>query len=100
MTIHAKGPPSGGEGGPLELSFPGGNDFQPNGPTQGPAQAISRVVQFPPRIRPPRPRRHLTVRIAVSDGRTPIGRTRALNLTEHDFAWLLEAAERLEARRA
>ncbi|MFZ3326170.1 MAG: hypothetical protein WA231_09875 [Methylocella sp.] len=42
MTIHAKGPPPGRGGGPLELSFPGGNDFEPNSPIQATAQAISR----------------------------------------------------------
>jgi len=36
------------------------------------------------------------VRIAASDGRAPIGRSRLLRLTEPDLAWLLEAAQRLE----
>jgi hypothetical protein len=47
---------------------------------------------------PPRPRR-IDVRIAATDGRAPHGRSRALKLTESDLAWLIEAAERLEARR-
>jgi hypothetical protein len=54
-----------------------------------------------PRLRlvlrsPPPPR--LDVRISVFDRRAPIGRTRLLRLTEPDFAWLLEAAQRLERR--
>ena len=56
---------------------------------------------FPPHLRlvpPARPRR-LEVRIAAADGRSPIGRTRVLRLTERDFERLIEAAIRLEARR-
>jgi|HubBroStandDraft_6_1064221.scaffolds.fasta_scaffold840078_2 hypothetical protein len=58
---------------------------------------------FPPHLRlippppPPRPRR-IDVRISAFDGRAPMGRTRPIRLTERDFAWLIEAAERLEAR--
>jgi hypothetical protein len=58
---------------------------------------------FPPRLRfrlvekPSWPRR-LEIRIAVSDGRAPIGRSRPLRLRESDLAWLIEAAARLEAR--
>jgi hypothetical protein len=51
------------------------------------------VVPFPPR-----PRR-LDVRISAFYGRAPLGRTRPIRLTERDFTRLLEAAERLEARR-
>jgi hypothetical protein len=46
----------------------------------------------------PWPRR-IEVRISATDGRSPIGRTRPLRLTERDFERLIEAAERLEARR-
>jgi hypothetical protein len=86
------------------MSFPGGNDLHaisPNQfPNQGPGQdkfrvAHLRLVPPPP---PPRPRR-IDVRISVSAGRFPIGRTRPLKLTESDLAWLLEAAQRLERRR-
>jgi hypothetical protein len=44
----------------------------------------------------PRPRR-LDVRIAVSDGRAPIGRSRLLRLRESALAALIAEAERLEA---
>lgn len=37
MIFASKGPPSGGEGGPLELSSSAA-DIQPNTPSQGPAQ--------------------------------------------------------------
>jgi hypothetical protein len=45
---------------------------------------------------PPRPRRLVEVRIAVSDGRAPIGRSRLLRLRESDLAALIAEAERLE----
>jgi hypothetical protein len=58
------------------------------------------VVQFPARsIRPPRPRRHLAVRISVSDGRMPHGRSRAFRLDERDVDELIDHAARLEAMR-
>ena len=38
MTIHAKGPPPGGEGGPLELSSLGGVDSSESAPKTAPAQ--------------------------------------------------------------
>lgn len=53
------------------------------------------ILPFPRRARAVRPRL-LDVRIAASDGRAPIGRSRLLRLTEPDLAWLLEAAQRLE----
>jgi hypothetical protein len=46
---------------------------------------------------PPHPRR-IEVRISAMDGRSPIGRTRVLRLTERDFERLIEAATRLDAR--
>jgi hypothetical protein len=40
MTIHVKGPPPGGEGGPIECQFPGGNDeVQDGAPNSAPNQA-------------------------------------------------------------
>lgn len=72
-----------------------------NGPQSAPAQAENRRpahLRLVPPAPPPRPRR-LDVRIAASDGREPIGRTRPLKLTESDLAWLLDAAQRLEARK-
>jgi hypothetical protein len=47
---------------------------------------------------PPQPRR-IEVRISAFDDRFPLGRTRLLRLREPDFFRLLEAAERMEARR-
>ncbi len=38
MTIHAKGPPPGGEGDPLELSSLGGVDGSESAPKTAPAQ--------------------------------------------------------------
>jgi len=74
-------------------------DFQRNIPSQGPAQEENqrhlRLIEPPA---PPRPRR-IDARIAAADGRAPHGRSRALKLTLSDLAWLIEAAERLEARR-
>ncbi|PNE10329.1 MAG: hypothetical protein CR217_14885 [Beijerinckiaceae bacterium] len=46
MTIHAKAPPPGGEGGALELSFPGGNDFQTNSPKQVLSQEDNRASEI------------------------------------------------------
>src|ERR1700730_10558771 len=39
MTVHAKGPPPGHGGDPLELSSYGGVDLQANSPVQAPPQA-------------------------------------------------------------
>jgi len=40
MTIHPEGPPPGGEGGPIECQFPGGNDeVQDGAPNSAPNQA-------------------------------------------------------------
>jgi hypothetical protein len=47
---------------------------------------------------PPRPRR-IEVHIVARDGPAPIGRTRALRLTESELDWLIDAALRLEGRR-
>ena len=55
-------------------------------------------LRLVPPMPPPRPR-HIDVRISATCGRAPIGRTRSLKLTESDLDSLLEAAERLEARR-
>jgi hypothetical protein len=102
MPFTRKGPLPGVEGGPPNSSSYPGIDLQVSIPNRAPGQAEfpgAHVVQFPARnIRPARPRR-IDVRITATDCRSPIGRTRALKLTEHDFAWLLEAAQRLEARR-
>ena len=72
-----------------------------NGPQSAPAQAFShrraphiRIVAPAP---PPRPRR-LDVRIAASDGREPIGRTRPIRLSDRDVDELVDFALRLEGR--
>ena len=49
--------------------------------------------------RAPPPRRLLTVRINVLDGRAPFGRTRIFRLHERDLAELVDVVERMEARR-
>jgi hypothetical protein len=46
----------------------------------------------------PPPRRRLSVRINVLDGRSPFGRTRIFRLHERDLDQLINAATRLEAR--
>jgi hypothetical protein len=105
MTCGTTEGPSPRQGnGPVEMSFPGGNDLQANTPSQGPAQAEfsrdPRAGRAPHlRLVPPPRRRRIDVRISASAGRFPIGRTRPLKLTESDLAWLLEAAQRLERRR-
>ena len=47
----------------------------------------------------PRPRRLLEVRLHVLDGRSAFGRSRAFRLAESDVDRLIDAAQRLEARR-
>jgi hypothetical protein len=98
MTQTREGPAPGREHGPVEMSFPGRNDIQPNSPSQGPAQAISRDLRLVPPAPPPRPRR-LEVQISVRDGRAPIGRSRPLRLTHDDLDELIDAAIRMERRR-
>jgi hypothetical protein len=49
-------------------------------------------------VRPPWPRR-IEVRITVRDGHRPVGRTRALRLTDPDVEQLIDFALRLEATR-
>jgi hypothetical protein len=97
MGFATKAPPPGGDGGALEMSSLGGVDLQANIPNPAPAQDKFLLRLVPPSP-PPRPRR-LDVRISVADGRSPIGRTRPLRLTEHDLVRLIEAAQRLEAGR-
>jgi hypothetical protein len=46
MTIHAKAPPPGGEGGALELSSLGGIDLQANSPIKAPAQEDNRASEI------------------------------------------------------
>jgi hypothetical protein len=73
-------------------------DFEPNSPNQAQTQINSRgadVVPFPPRTRPPRPRR-IEVQISARLGRAPIGRSRPLKLTDHDLDWLIAEAVRRE----
>jgi hypothetical protein len=68
-----------------------------------PAGAPITGPPFPPHLRlvpplsPPRPRK-LEVRIAVSDGRAPIGRSRLLRLRESDLQELIDHAARMEQR--
>jgi hypothetical protein len=66
--------------------------------TSAPPHRHSQLRLIPPSPSP-RPRR-LDVRISASDGRVPYGRSRAFHLTESDIQLLLEAAMRMEARRA
>jgi hypothetical protein len=61
---------------------------------------------FPPRPRlrlvektPLAPRRYLSVRINVLDGRSAFGRSRAFRITEDDLCELVDVALRLERRR-
>lgn len=100
MTFAAKGPPPGQEDGPVETSFPGGNDLQAVSPNHRPAQDKKRahLRLVPPPPPPPRPRHLVAVHISAFRAREPLGRTRPLMLTESDLARLIEAAERLEGR--
>jgi hypothetical protein len=105
MTRTKERPPPG-EGGPLELPLHSGAGNSLNAPKSSAAQAATccaaadrvpplRLVPPPP---PPRLRR-IEVRISARDGRAPRGRSCPFRLTEPDLAWLIEAAERLEAQR-
>jgi hypothetical protein len=113
VELHGIGPPPG-EGDPLELSFPGGNEIQANIPKQGAAQAQiehnpravmampsatagRRHLHLVPPPPPPRPRR-IDVRISADDGRSPIGRSRAFRLTHDDLDELIAFATRIERR--
>jgi hypothetical protein len=65
---------------------------------------MSGGASFPPGVavlrlvpRSPRPRR-IDMRISAADGRAPFGRSRLVRLSERDFARLIEAAGKLEAR--
>ena len=83
------------------MSFPGGKGIQ-DSPTHAPAQGKNRGaawLRVVPPPAPPRPRR-IDVRIAASDGRSPIGRTRALRLSRDDLDALIDVALRMEGRRA
>jgi hypothetical protein len=58
------------------------------------------VLQFRPRHRPPTTPRMIEVRLTAIAGLYPYGGvTRSFQLTDPDLEWLIEAAERLEARR-
>jgi hypothetical protein len=62
------------------------------------------VSPFPHRphlrlVEKPSWQRHLSVRIAASDGRSPIGRSKAFRITEYNIHQLIDHALRLEARR-
>jgi hypothetical protein len=94
MIHSSEGPPRwGGAGGPIEMSFPGGNGIQANTPPQTNQAKVLRLV------RPMRVLR-VDVHISVRDGPTPIGRTRPLKLRHDDLDELIDHALRLEARRA
>jgi hypothetical protein len=79
-----------------------GTSDKPNAQNQA-QNLVRRFGVRPPRLRlvprppPPRPRRLVEVRIAVSDG-APIGRSRLLRLRERDLAALIAEVERLEER--
>jgi hypothetical protein len=87
------------------LSSYGGVDLPANIPNQAPSQAEilrdPRVISFParPRRRHVLPPRRLEVRITAADGRSPIGRTRPIRLTEDGLDELIVCAERLERAR-
>lgn len=101
MTLEAKGPPRGGSAdGPIELSFPGGNEVQTLSPIEVTAQDKKRTphLRLVPPTPPPRPRRVLEVRISAVDARSPYGRTRQLRLTHEELAELIDYALRLEGR--
>jgi hypothetical protein len=59
-----------------------------------------RHLRLVPPSPPPRPQHRYETRIVVSAERLPIGRSRAFRLTESDVELLIQAAMRLEARRA
>jgi hypothetical protein len=54
-------------------------------------------LRLVPAASPPRPRR-IDVRLSVADGRSPIGRSRAFRLHDHELDELIACALRLEAR--
>jgi len=62
------------------------------------------VVPFPRHLRlvppVPAPRRRLSVRISVLDGRAPYCRSRPFRLTHDDLDELIAVAMRMEGRRA
>ena len=99
MTQTCNGPPRwGGADGPkIVVSSPA--NVQPHSPIQATAQEKkSARLRLVTAAQPPRPRR-LEVRIAASDGRVPIGRTRPLRLSRDDLDWLIDEAVRREAVR-
>jgi hypothetical protein len=99
MTHARERPPPAGGGPPKSSSYPG-IDLQVSIPNRGPGQAEfsgAHVVQYPARIRPPRPRR-IDVQITARDGRAPIGRSRPIHIDERDVPELIDFALRLEAR--
>jgi hypothetical protein len=113
-VIAAKGAPPGFGSAPRELSSLGGVDLQASIPNQAPSQkencaseitcaALRRPQTMGARRhlrlvpQPPRPRR-LEARIAVADGRSPIGRTRLFRLSERNLQELIETAKLREAR--
>ena len=86
-------PPPGGRGGPGNTSCAASVDGPPI--ASNPAHPQASILRL---VRPPRPRR-LDCRIAASDGRAPIGRSRIFRLTESGLDVLIACAERLEPRR-
>jgi hypothetical protein len=105
MAVTIERPARGGAAGLGKLSFPGGIDNPENRRPEPPAQAQFAAIRHGGRAPwanvlafPPRPRR-IEVHITAVDSRSPIGRTRPLRLTARDLAQLVEAPERLEARR-
>jgi len=82
----------------LASEFP---DFKlPDPPAQAQSRHGGRAqhLRLVPPAPPPRPRRLVEVRIAASDGRLPIGRTRPIRLSDRDVDLLVDYALRLEWR--
>jgi hypothetical protein len=99
VTENAK-PAIGADGGLRGLSSSSDAESHPIAPNPGHAQAKSRArLRLVPPPNPPRPRR-IDVRIAATDGRGPIGRTRPLRLTESVVKNAVQKATRHERRLA
>jgi hypothetical protein len=106
MTIQTKNPPAGGADGLVELySLAANNSTVAQSSTENQAniradelrgcliREISHIIAIG------LPRRRLSVRINVLDGRAPYGRSRAFRLAESDIDELIAVAARMERLR-